>query len=100
MPRNSPRLVKSRANHRLLAALTDFISAYSEMIVVSPTYLAGEGIAHKTQRIAGRHRATLSQFAAELARPQMAILGLAPLSTLGAEAIAARVIHAERDSRP
>jgi ATP-dependent helicase/nuclease subunit B len=100
MPRNSPRLVKSRANHRLLAALTDFISAYSEMIVVSPTYLAGEGIAHKTQRIAGLHRTTLIQFAAELARPHMAILGLAPLSALGAEAIAARVIHAERDSGP
>lgn len=70
------------------------------MIVVSPTYLAGEGIAHKAKRIAGLHRTTLIQFAAELARPEMANLGLAPLSALGAEAIAARVIHTERDSRP
>ena len=100
MLRNSRGLVKSRSNHRLLAALIDSISAYSEMIVVAPTHLAGEGIAHKTKGIAGLHRTTLIQFAAELAKPQMAILGLAPLSALGAEAIAARVIHAERDSDP
>ncbi len=70
------------------------------MILVSPTYLAGEGIAHKTTGIAGLHRTTLIQFAAELARPEMANRGFAPLTALGAEAIAARVIHAERDSRP
>jgi ATP-dependent helicase/nuclease subunit B len=100
MSRNSRRLLKSRCNHRLLAVLADRISAYPEMILVSPTYLAGEGIAHKTNGIAGLHRTTLIQFAAELARPEMARRGLAPLSTLGSEAIAARVIHAERDSRP
>ena len=100
MTRNLRRLVKSRSNHRLLAALTDFTSAYSEMVLISPTYLAGEGIAHRKSGIAGLHRATLIQFAAELARPEMAIRGLAPLSALGVEAIAARVIHAERESRP
>ncbi|HTB13024.1 MAG TPA: PD-(D/E)XK nuclease family protein [Bryobacteraceae bacterium] len=70
------------------------------MIVVAPTYLAGEGIAHKTRGTAGLHRTTLVQFAAELAKPEMAVLGLAPLTALGVEAIAARVIHAERDTRP
>jgi ATP-dependent helicase/DNAse subunit B len=70
------------------------------MIVLAPTYLAGEGIAHRVKGTAGLHRTTLIQFAAELAKPQMANLGLAPLSALGAEAIAARVIHAERDSAP
>jgi len=70
------------------------------MISISPTYLAGEGIAHRTNGIAGLHRTTLIQFAAELARPEMAFRGLAPLSSLGVEAIAARVIHAERESRP
>src|SRR5580658_6885979 len=100
MRSNSRRLVKSRSNHRLLATLNDFISAYSETVVVAPTYLAGEGIAHKTSGTAGLHRTTLIQFAAELAKPQMATLGLAPLSSLGVEAIAARVIHAERDSQP
>ena len=97
---NSRHLVKSRSNHRLIAALSDSISAYSEMIVVAPTYLAGEGIAHKTRGTAGLHRTTLVQFAAELAKPEMAVLGLAPLTALGVEAIAARVIHAERDTRP
>jgi ATP-dependent helicase/nuclease subunit B len=67
------------------------------MILVSPTYLAGEGIAYRTQGIPGLHRTTLIQFAAELAKPAMATLGLAPLSALGVEAIAARVIH---ESRP
>jgi ATP-dependent helicase/nuclease subunit B len=70
------------------------------MILVSPTYLAGEGIAHATNGVAGLHRTTLVQFAAELARPEMALRGLAPLSTLGIDAIAARVIHAERESQP
>lgn len=57
-------------------------------------------MAHKIGGIGGLHRTTLVQFAAELARPEMARRGLAPLSALGVEAIAARVIHAERGSRP
>ncbi len=93
------RLIKSRWTHRLLDALSDYISAYPEMILISPSYLAGEGIAHRTSGGAGFHRATLIQFAAELARPEMALRGLAPLSALGAEAIAARVIHGEREAR-
>ena len=40
---------------------------------------------------AGVHRITLIQAAAELARPAMAERGLAPLSSLGREAVAARV---------
>ena len=96
----SRRIVRSRSNSRLSVVLTDCFSAYTEKILVAPTYLAGEGIAHKIKRIGGLHRTTLVQFAAELARSQMAHLGLAPLSALGVEAIAARVIHAERASRP
>jgi ATP-dependent helicase/nuclease subunit B len=94
------RIVRSRSNSRLSVVLADCISAYSEMVLVSPTYLAGEEIAHKVGGIAGLHRVTLVQFAAELARQELAGRGLAPLSALGVEAIAARVIHAERESRP
>ncbi|MGA3190666.1 MAG: hypothetical protein ABSF22_26475, partial [Bryobacteraceae bacterium] len=83
-----------------MAVLADNISAYSETVLVSPSYLAGEGTAHRTKGIGGLHRTTLVQFAAELARPEMSQRGLAPLSALGVEAIAARVIHTERDSRP
>src|SRR5580692_2366420 len=100
MHRNSRFLVTSRSNHRLLAALRNHISAYSELIVLAPSYLAGEGIAHRTSGIAGLHRTTLIQFATELARPEMALHGLAPLTALGVDAIAARVIHAERESQP
>src|ERR1035437_1318475 len=97
---NSRRIVRSRSNGRLSAVLADCISAYTEMALVAPTYLAGGGMAHKIGGIGGLHRTTLVQFAAELARPEMARRGLAPLSALGVEAIAARVIHAERGSRP
>src|ERR1700675_7706 len=97
---NSRRIVWSRSNARLSGMLADCISAYPEKILVAPTYLAGEGIAHRVKGIGGLHRTTLVQFAAELARPEMTRLGLAPLSALGVEAIAARVIHAERSLRP
>jgi CRISPR/Cas system-associated exonuclease Cas4 (RecB family) len=100
MFKNSRRLVKSRSNHRLLAELGDHISAYQEMVLVAPTYLAGEGTAHRIGHIAGLHRTTLIHFAAELARPEMTTRGLAPLSMLGSEAIAARAIHAEREAEP
>jgi len=54
--------------------------------------LAGEGVAQGASAgSAGARRLTLVQTAAELARSAMAEKGLAPLSTLGREAIAARV---------
>ena len=96
----SRRIVTSRSNSRLSAALIDSLPAYSEVTLVAPTYLAGEGIAHKSGTTGGLHRTTLVQLAAELARPAMAAQGLGPLSALGVEAIAAGVIHAERHSRP
>jgi ATP-dependent helicase/nuclease subunit B len=97
---NLRRIVQSRSNHRLSVVITDYLLAYTERLLVVPTYLAGEGIAHRVKGIGGLHRTTLVQFAAELARPEMARLGLATLSTLGVEAIAARVIHTERVSKP
>ena len=97
---NLRRIVQSRSNHRLSVLMTDYLLAYVERVLIVPTYLAGEGIAHRIKGIGGLHRTTLVQLAAELARPEMARLGLAPLSGLGVEAIAARVIQAERVSKP
>src|SRR5437879_1640876 len=95
------RLVSSSSNGSLLAAATHFISAYSETIVIAPNVLAAEGMAHSacavTSGIAGVHRVTLGQLAADLARFAMAERGITPLSTLGAEAVAARVVHAARN---
>ncbi len=51
-------------------------------------------MAHRVGRAAGVHRLTLVQLAADLARPKMSGQGLAPLSFLGQEALAARVAHA------
>lgn len=99
MRSNSRRLVQSRSNRRLCEVLTNHTSAYSEVVLISSSYLAGEGIAYRTNGIGGLHRTTLVQFAAELARPEMARLGLAPLTSLGVEALAARVIHIERERR-
>src|SRR5271163_5369499 len=97
---HSRRIIRSRSNDRLSVVLADCISAYPEMVLIAPTHLAGETVAHKARKIGGLHRTTLVQFAAELARPEMARRDLAPLSSLGVEAIAARVIHAERAARP
>ncbi len=50
-------------------------------------------------RLCGVHQLTLTQIAAELARPAMAANGLVPLSSLGMEAVAARVVHIARSER-
>src|SRR5260370_3751478 len=96
----SRRIVTSRSKSRFSAVLIDSLPAYSEVVLVAPTYLAGEGIAHKSGTTGGLHRTTLVHLAAELARPAMAAQGLGPLSALGVEAIAAGGIHSGRGSPP
>ena len=94
MSQSVKRLVRSWSNGRLLAVAREFASSYPEIIVIVPTPLAGEGIAHSAcgaaSGIAGLRRMTLVQLAADLARFSIAERGLAPLSTLGLEAVAAR----------
>jgi len=41
----------------------------------------------------GLHRFSLTQFAARLAAPRLALDGLAPATTLGNDAIAARTVY-------
>jgi len=90
------RVVKSRSNTRLIAAAAEFLSEHHETLVIAPTRSAGEEMAHQLPApgVAGAHRTTLIQLAADLARPEMSKLGLAPLTPLGLEALAARVVHA------
>ncbi|PYT19162.1 MAG: PD-(D/E)XK nuclease family protein [Acidobacteria bacterium] len=90
------RIVKSWSNGRLIAAAAEFISLHSETVAILPGHLAGEELAHSGRGLAGFHRTTLVQLAIDLARPTMAERGLAPLSNLGLEALAARVVHAAR----
>jgi ATP-dependent helicase/nuclease subunit B len=68
------------------------------MMTILPGRLAGEALAQRGRGAAGLHRTTLVQWAALFARPEMAEKGLAPLSPLGLEAIAARVVHAAREA--
>ncbi len=96
MPNGVRRLVKSSSNGRLITAAAEFVLGHSETLVIAPTHSAGEEVAHNTPGALGVHRMTLVHLASDLARPSMAELGLAPLTSLGLEAIAARVVYAAR----
>src|SRR5271169_3300545 len=96
MPLGEQRLVKSRSNGRLIGASGRFMSAYPEILAIVPTHSAGEQLAHQNPGTAGLHRLTLLQLASDLARPAMAELGLAPLTPLGLEAVAARIVYQAR----
>jgi CRISPR/Cas system-associated exonuclease Cas4 (RecB family) len=93
------RIVKSRSNAALLAAASEFLSVHPETIFITFGHSAGEEMAHRMGRAAGAHRMTLLQFAADLARSPMSERGLAPLTTLGVEALAARVVYAARTAK-
>ena len=67
----------------------------SDAVIVAPTRGAADEFA-RTASSAGRaglHRYSLMQLAADLASREMAVRGLAPVSRLGAEALAARAVH-------
>src|SRR5579863_2841505 len=97
MPIGNREVVKSRSNGRLLVAAEEFLSSCPESLVIAPTHSAGEDLAHRISQSGGAgstgvHRLTLVQLASDLARPAMARLGLAPVTSLGIEALAARVV--------
>ena len=83
--------VRSWSNGTLLQAVEAFASRFPEIVIIGPRHLAGEGLAAAAPGSAGARRLTLLQAASELSRSAMAQRGLAPLSSLGREAIAARV---------
>ncbi len=87
-------MVKSASNGRLLGAARAFLQQYPETLAIVPGRLAGDFLAAGAAGIGGVRRATLTQWAASLARPAMAERGLTPLSSLGLEAVTARVAHA------
>ena len=88
------RIVRSRSNATLLAAAEAYLSSYPEVLVIAPSHSAGEELAHRIPGAAGVHRLTLLQLASDLSRGAMSEAGLAPLTPLGLEALAARVVHA------
>ncbi len=98
MPGGTRRFVKSRSNGRLIEEAATFLASHEETILLAPSHSAGEGLVHGTRGIAGVHRMTLIQLARDLARPSMADLNLAPLTSLGLEALAARAVYQARAS--
>lgn len=96
MPRGTRITITSRSNERLREAAAEFIAAHPETILIAPSHSAGEDLVHVARGHAGAHRLTLIQLAADLARPSMAALGLAPVTLLGHEALAARAVHHSR----
>lgn len=93
MPIGQRSIVKSHSNARLIGVASRFLLEYPEAIAISPTHSAGEELAHFRGGVAGLHGLTLVQLAVDLARPAMADFGLVPLSSLGLEALCARVVY-------
>jgi ATP-dependent helicase/nuclease subunit B len=96
----APRsLVHSRSNATLLrhaAACLAEKRAHSEILVIAPTRAAASELTARAfpSGCQGVHALTLTQLAAHLAAHSMGRLALAPISPLGIEALAARIVHA------
>lgn len=75
----------------LVRSVTEFGGQFTESLRIIPSLSSALPTAS-----AGVHRLTFGQFARELAQPALAESGLAPLSGLGQEAVAARVTFGAR----
>ncbi len=92
-------LFHSRSNAALLLRAAAFLAdqpQQSEILVIAPTRAAANELAARAfpSGCQGVHALTLTQLAAHLAAQPMGRLALAPISRLGIEALAARIIHA------
>ncbi|MBM3792903.1 MAG: Dna2/Cas4 domain-containing protein [Acidobacteria bacterium] len=99
------RLVRFPAAAAMHAEAAAFLEAHrggaSEMLVLAPSRSAADDLLRKVcgEGLLGVHTLTLSHLAAQLASPELARWGLAPVSMLGLEALVARVVHELRASR-
>jgi ATP-dependent helicase/nuclease subunit B len=92
-------LVHSRSNATLLDCAAAFLTAkppHSDILVIAPTRAAATELTIRAfpSGCQGVHALTLAQLAANLAAQPMGRLALAPISRLGIEALAARIVHA------
>lgn len=91
--------VHSRSNKALLARAALFLSEPrpkgAQFLVIAPTRAAAHELAIHAfpSGCQGVHALTLSQLAANLATQPMGRLALAPISRLGIEALAARIVY-------
>lgn len=94
-------LIRSRSNARLLEQAATFLSEnvqHSEILVLAPTRAAANELALTAfeRGCQGIHALTITQLAANLAARSLAQAKLAPISQLGTEALANRIVHAAR----
>jgi CRISPR/Cas system-associated exonuclease Cas4 (RecB family) len=96
----APRtLVHSRSNNTLLDRAAAFLAAkepHAEILIIASTRATATELAIRAfpSGCQGVHALTLTQLAANLAAQPMGRLALAPISRLGIEALAARIVHA------
>jgi ATP-dependent helicase/nuclease subunit B len=96
----APRsLVHSRSNSKLIERVGVFLSKWahtSEVLLIASTRAAASELVISAfpEGSQGIHAMTLIQLAANLASQPMGRASLAPISRLGIEAIAARIVHA------
>ena len=98
-----PALICSRSNARLLEHAAAFLSENSpgsEILVLAPTRAAANEVALIAfkQGCQGVHTLTIAQLTANLAARSLAEAKLAPISQLGIEALANRIVHAARQA--
>jgi hypothetical protein len=94
------RVFESASAAERLAAAADFVRSFPpahEIVVLGASRAAADDLARSICADAGAtfglHRSTLPQLAAQMAARRMAETGAAPLTALGAEAVAAHVVH-------
>lgn len=85
--------VRFRSHARLRSTVENFAARFQESLLILPS---GAATFAPTGNAVGVHRLTLLQFARQAAQAQMAELNLAPLTRLGAEAMAAHVVFQAR----
>ncbi|PYV04338.1 MAG: hypothetical protein DMG26_07625, partial [Acidobacteria bacterium] len=94
------RIIVSSSNHSRLEAASEYLETllgHSEVLALAPTRGATDdfvrGVSDRTGALYGVHRLTPIQLAASLATECLARAGLAPISRLGVEALAARSVY-------
>src|SRR5437879_7276361 len=93
-------LVSSSSNSRIARARAwlEAREPAEEILIIGASLDAANEVARGVAQMKGAafgwHRLTLTQLAAALAGPALAARGIVPLSRLGIQAMAARVVHA------
>ena len=96
-------VICSRSNARILERAATFLSENSresEILVLAPTRAAAHELALTAfeRGCQGIHALTITQLAIQLAARSLAEAKLAPISQLGTEALANRIVHAARQA--